>query len=522
VLLNLAGNAVKFTENGEIVVRFEAPEVTDTHVRLRVTVNDSGIGINPEAQRRLFQPFTQADGSTTRRYGGTGLGLAISRQLIELMGGEIGFESTPGKGSEFWFTLKLERQPETPDSALPDSDRFTTLRILLAVDHPARQQVLSEQLKSFGIGGFDVQPAKRALEALRAAAADRRPFEVVFLDSTADTEQSLDLARRIKELATDPAWSVVLLIEPGQRPAENVLTAAGVKACLLKPVKASNLLDCLRTLLEAPEDASGATHQRRPAAPPSRRLRVLVAEDNPVNLKLALHQLERLGVTAEAAGNGLEVIEAVQRFSFDAILMDCQMPELDGYETTRRIRELPLVHQPRIIAMTANALAGDRQACLAAGMDDYLSKPVRKEELKAVLERQATELPARRPAAPPAAPLDESIVAGLRDIQPDDPGFLREVFDLYLETNARALAVLRERLPDADFAALGRTAHSIKGSSLNVGAHGMSRLCEQIETAARQGAGGRLEQLIADLEAEFARVNVAMASTSEAHATPPR
>ncbi|MDB6095124.1 MAG: sensor hybrid histidine kinase [Verrucomicrobia bacterium] len=401
ILLNLLGNAIKFTEQGEVVVRVSKESETDSHVVLRFNVSDTGIGISPETQARLFQAFTQADTSTTRKYGGTGLGLAICRQLVTLMHGEIGVESAAGKGTTFWFTVRFEKQTDgTPAVKSPPADLFN-LRVLVVDDNATNRQILRHQIFAWKMQKGSAAGGHEALKILRAAAAEKAPFDLALLDMQMPEMDGLTLARAIKADPAIAATHLIILTSLGHVMTTDELRAAGIDAYLIKPVKQSRLFDAVvdvmgggkagTNLLKSTLANSGSVV----SGPPLPKMRVLVAEDNRVNQKLAVAQLKKLGVLADVVANGLEVLDAQHRLHYDVIFMDCLMPEMDGYEASQALRKLeqdrvrpcswkPPVH---IIAMTANALQGDREKCLAAGMDDYISKPARLTELQTALAR---------------------------------------------------------------------------------------------------------------------------------------
>jgi signal transduction histidine kinase/CheY-like chemotaxis protein len=397
VLTNLVGNAVKFTERGEVVVRATKEDETASHVRIRLAVTDTGIGISEAAQGRLFQAFIQADGSTTRKYGGTGLGLAISRQLVELMGGEIGVESVPRNGSTFWFTTRFEKQPHAATAAPVPQVKLEGLRVLIVDDNATNRKILSHQTGSWNMIPSEAEDGNRALELLRIA-AQHAPFDIALLDVHMPGIAGFELVRTIKADPSIAAVPLVLMPSFGQRGDAQVAREIGIAGYLPKPVRQSQLFDCLVTVLhrsavvatssDAPTPTKLVTrHTLREQETVTRKL-ILVAEDNIVNQKLAAFQLRKLGYRADVVANGLEAVEALTRIPYDLVLMDCQMPEMDGYEATAaiRLREGHSKHTP-IIAMTASALEGDRERCLAAGMSDYLSKPAKPEELRAMLAR---------------------------------------------------------------------------------------------------------------------------------------
>jgi PAS domain S-box-containing protein len=400
VILNLVNNAIKFTTQGEVLVEAACVEETATDALLRFEISDTGIGISPGAQTRLFKPFSQADGSTTRKYGGTGLGLVICKQLVERMGGEIGFRTAEGLGSTFWFTVRLPKQ-SIPSSAV-NQHNLAELRVLIVHDHRTQRNVLTHHLRAWRVrNGLTCAP-EDALKFLRSAAEDGAPYHLILLDLQCPEDTGLPLARAIKSAPELSASRLILLAPLHHKPIPPALRAGAIDAVLTKPVRPSVLYDCFADLLHGRGSNTVRFHRNGPGPVPRPvpdattlpSLRVLVAEDNAVNQKVAVRQLEKLGCScADVAGNGLEAIEALKRSKYDVILMDCQMPEMDGYEATRCIRQLsaagPAASQAtvHIIAMTANAMEGDRELCLAAGMDDYLSKPMRLEELRSALGR---------------------------------------------------------------------------------------------------------------------------------------
>jgi PAS domain S-box-containing protein len=394
VLTNLIGNAIKFTELGEVVVRAQKENETETDVRIRFTVSDTGIGISEAAQKNLFQAFYQADGSTTRKYGGTGLGLAISKQLVELMGGQIGVTSVEGKGSTFWFTARFDKQTSQV-STQSSVQSLSGLRVLIVDDNATNRKILSHQLSSWDANHDEADSGTRALDLLRSAAAQGAPYDLAILDLMMPIMDGFELARAIKADPVISAVHLVLLTSFGQRGDCATAENAGVAAYITKPVRQSQLFECLTSVVSnlAAEptitDKAAAIITKHTVAETKARPHklILLAEDNAVNQKVAVRQLQKLGYRADAVANGQEVLEALGRIAYDLVLMDCQMPEMDGYEATAEIRrrEGTSKHTP-IVAMTAHALDGDRLKCIAAGMDDYLSKPVKQDELERVLE----------------------------------------------------------------------------------------------------------------------------------------
>jgi len=539
VLTNLIGNAIKFTETGEVVVRLHAAELTDTTASIRFEVTDTGIGVAPEARSRLFQAFSQADGSLTRKYGGTGLGLAISKQLVELMGGHVGLASTPGKGSTFWFILTLARQPRPAAPQPPATLPLRNVRILIVDDHPTTCDVLVEMTHSWGMRPTATTQADQALRLLGDAAHAGDPYSLALIDLHLHEVEGLNLAQQIRAQPALATTRLVMLTTMELHLDHGAWRTVGADAHQVKPVRQTRLQECLLRSLGHPT-APREPAPEHPAAKLPLRLRVLLAEDNPVNQKIALRQLRKLGCTADAVANGNEAVDAVQRIPYDVILMDCQMPELDGYEATRRIRQLETTltatSRPplRIIAMTANALDRDREACLAAGMDDYVSKPVHLADLQAALLQVPHRIPpSPSPSAPPsptaASPAAEEPVldlagfASLRALQePGEPDAVAELAGLFLQDAPARLHAIRTAIGESDARRLREAAHSIKGSASNLGARRLASVCSRIETAARQNDLAAAGQLLDDLDNEFARVRFVLEQQTKIQNSDPR
>ncbi len=400
VIVNLVGNAIKFTTSGRVLVHVAKLQETADDAQLCFQVSDTGIGLSEDAIRTLFQAFVQADGSTTRKFGGTGLGLAISKQLVELMGGEIGVESAVGQGSTFWFTVRLPKQPilvADEDNADDPAVDFSAGRALI-VGSSGTGEVLREQLGSWGMGVQALTDGRQGLAALQEAANTGKGYHFLLADAQLPGMDGPVLAQTIKNDPALAACRVIILLAPGQRSTFSSGEGSDIAACLSKPVKRSQLRDLLRTLLATASRPAAAPQVRLKAGPQVRPLkgkgvRVLIAEDNQVNQKVVIKQLEKIGFKADAVANGAEALAATAKVAYDLVLMDCQMPEMDGFAATREIRrreEEFKMHTP-IVALTANALEGDRDRCLAAGMDDYLSKPIKIEQLRTILERWATD-----------------------------------------------------------------------------------------------------------------------------------
>ena len=529
VIVNLLGNAVKFTEQGRIKVVVRVAEEDPQSARLRVEVHDTGIGVAREARGHIFDSFSQADGSTTRKHGGTGLGLAISKQLVELMGGSIGVDNALGHGSVFWFTVQFDKRRVDADDAGFQQKPTKGLRALV-VDRQAESALaLQRLLARWHLHGSCAPSAADALRELHAAAARGAPYDVALLDMALDDIGGLALAAEIK---SDPDISAVRLIMlASERNAADAVQrrAAGVAFQLIKPAREPDLYDCIVTPLRAGE-GMGAASLSHVAAPHAgqrmrhgQRPRALLAEDNPVNVEVASAMLRGLGMEVACAANGEEALAAVRAGDYDLVLMDCMMPVMDGMAATAEIRRL---EQQRgrarampIVAITANALQGDRERCLAAGMDDYISKPFSQQALADTLGRWITlprAAPAgQRSASAPAgcamefapAAINQLALSAIRGLSPDQgEALLQRVLTAFLQDTPRQLAALRGATAASDAGAMRKAAHSLKSSSANVGADTLARLFREMEHMARAEQSEGADDLLAQLEREFQSV----------------
>jgi PAS domain S-box-containing protein len=513
VLGNLVGNAIKFTEQGEVLVRVTCLEKSGETLAFRIEVRDTGIGITPEAQRQLFQPFTQAESATTRHYGGTGLGLAIARQLVELMGGRIGVESAPGRGSTFWYEFSLPKLPtEVPaaPAAIPPGSTA-----LVVDDNATSRQVIATQLLQMGISTETAADAAGALARLQARNQAGQPFHVVLLDRRMPGEDGLAFAKKIRADATLGTTRLVILTSASHLSEAKHLRSLAIDTFLVKPVRRVQLQQTLARLLAVRPAGGAATGAgSRPPAKRVAALRALVVEDNFVNQKVAQRQLEKLGHKVEVANNGARALEMLALQRYDVVIMDCQMPVLDGYEATRQIRagQVPnLDRRVPIIALTAYAMESDRQKCLAAGMDEFVSKPIRYEELKAAIERvlasSARNAPASAGAPPSAKPvvLDLAQFEHLRGLQDKEhPNFLANLIDLFLKETPKRFRDLAASLAAGDARAARQLAHTVNGACDNFGGRALQARCKEIEECIGGGNLKGAAALVGKLEPELA------------------
>ncbi|MET7691775.1 response regulator [Streptomyces sp. NPDC005483] len=512
ILLNLASNAVKFTESGEILLRAcPAPSRPPAEQApwLQFEVADTGIGIAAADQGRMFDAFSQADASTTRRFGGTGLGLAICRRLTEAMGGSIGLSSRPGQGSTFFFSVPV-RTPDTPEQppAAPHPDILRGLRVLVVDDNDTNRLILDTQLRRWRIQPTMVTGGPQALVALHEAAAAGRPFAVILLDMYMPDMDGLELARRI---TTDHnlARAQLLLLTSGSPPPAAELQAAGIARSLPKPVHQSQLLEALVELAtRTPSVATAAPAPMAPTTPrPAHRGRLLLVEDNEINQMVAQGMLARLGYSTDTAADGVQALRMAEEHTYQAVLMDCQMPRMDGYSATRELRRRERDggrHLP-VIAMTAGALAEDRERCLAAGMDDYVSKPVTADELQQALTRWV------RPTRPQADNEDllVSIEQRLNELRgvgtPADNELVDRLVDHFLVRAPEMTSALFHALDRHDTQEIADQAHSLKGAAGNMGAEGLAARCQDLEEHARAGNPASLAETAPRLQDELDR-----------------
>ncbi|HEX5756012.1 MAG TPA: response regulator [Arenimonas sp.] len=546
VLLNLAGNAIKFTDRGQVVLRVDAQAIEPASVRLEFSISDTGIGMSEEQLARLFEAFTQADSSITRQYGGTGLGLAISRRLVQQMGSDIAVESAPGHGSRFAFTVELSRA-EHASRLPPPRPALSGLRVLLVDDVESAREVLQAQLRAFGMNVRAEASGEAALAALRAQPPDQA-FDLVLLDWQMPGLDGVETARRIQADAALPKMPEIIMVTAfAKEAAVQAATGVEISDFLIKPVSPSALLDSVVDTLGIESLRRSVEQARVPVATPAalRGARVLLVEDNVINQQVARELLEQAGIIVRIAGNGMEAVRAVEAEPFDVVLMDLQMPIMDGYEATRRIRAMPLPQPLPIIAMTAHAISGYRDQCLAAGMDDYLTKPIDPARLLAMLGQwlparspqpastsASAPVPAPAPAAPAAATAVPAAALQPQVLQALLPGFdVAEAVER-MAGNAglfvrllRGFAAeyrdyptqLRALLDAGDVDAAARMAHALKGVSGNLSATQLFEASKALEQVLRSGDAEAQERLLQRWEQEVAAV-VAAAETLEAMA----
>jgi two-component system sensor histidine kinase/response regulator len=537
IMANLLGNAIKFTDRGQILAKVHVTGEDGPTVSLRFEVHDTGIGVSRDARSRIFEAFSQADNSTTRKYGGTGLGLAISRQLVELMGGKIGVENALTQGSIFWFTVSFDKRRVESDEPGMSLKAIEGLRVLVVDESEESRHVLEQQLAAWQVTSQSARSAVDAVEKLNAAARSGKPYDVAIIDMDLQRTSGLSLAAAIKG---DPATAGtrLLLVSDNRLAADPVQRReAGVAYQLIKPARAGDLFECIMTrprikrpaiAVPAEPRATRPTPQE-PAAPtavkPPRVRKVLLAEDNPVNVEVAKAMLDSLGLTVQIARNGEEALQASRADSYDVVLMDCQMPVMDGFAATAEIRR----HEQQsgrartlpIIAITANALQGDREACLAAGMDDYLSKPFTQQQLAAVIGRwigMPIAASVHHEEEPPALPPDVREVIqrdvinrhaldNIRALNKDHgDALVQKVISAYVDDTPALLQTLRCAIARLDCGKLRKVAHSLKSSSANVGAESLAHMCKEMETLGRSETTKGASAILIDMEHEFQAV----------------
>ncbi|MCD6384669.1 PAS domain S-box protein [Candidatus Sumerlaeota bacterium] len=530
ILTNLIGNAIKFTEKGEVKIYVTLEDENEEEATIRFAVTDTGVGIPKDKQEGLFEAFTQADASTKRRYGGTGLGLAISRQLVELMGGKIGVESEEGKGSTFWFILPFRKQPVRGESAEDSGEEsigtLEGVHILVVDDNATNRLVLMRLLESWHCRAEEAPDGETALAMLRTAIDKGDPFQIAILDMQMPGMDGEELGQAIKQDEAFNDLVLMMMTSLGRRGDVSRVQELGFSAYLTKPVKQSQLYDCLITLVSKrparrKSTAKSIITRHTLAEAKKRKVRILIAEDNPTNQLVALRILGKLGYYADAVANGSEVLRALAKIPYDLVLMDVQMPVMDGFEATRRIRDPEsdvLNHNIPIIAMTAHALKGDREKCLEAGMDDYVSKPVNPKELAEAIERMLGKVkPSSRSQPSGSAETGKKVFdreALLQRVDGDEE-LLKEILEVFLKDTPARIKSLKDAVSTKDAESIQRDAHSLKGSAGSVGAVALQELAAELERLgkAKELDSARASELIQKIENAFKELEIVLNKT---------
>jgi signal transduction histidine kinase/CheY-like chemotaxis protein/HPt (histidine-containing phosphotransfer) domain-containing protein len=540
VLANLMSNAIKFTAKGEVVIRVSLDEKTASDAVIRLAVRDTGIGIAPDRQDRLFRLFSQVDTSTTRQYSGTGLGLSISKQLVEMMGGQIGVDSRPNFGSTFWCTVRLRLEEQHAPKSRSFSDEFKDLRVLVVDDNLTTREILTEQLASWGLTATAVSDGPAALETLLRSVDQGAPFHIALVDRQMPGMTGEEVVRAAKAIPALAGMKTVLLATGGETLSAHQQRALQLSACLTKPVRQSQLFDALVNALAGRDqfDCECDAALITPASPTIDGLHILLAEDNHVNQMVAAGVLQQAGMTCDVVNNGAQAVEAVKTFEYDLVLMDCQMPEMDGFEAARRIRALEAEgqlgdHQPGgsgtlpIVALTANAVKGDRERCLEAGMTDHITKPINPKLILQKIEelcgrkshRNAPEsrMVMRSEAAIDCSPVDSSTPINRATLLERCLGnieLMTRLLDTFEPVIGAEVTRLEEALSRGDGTEIAVIAHSLKGSAGNMSAEALSGLAQELEHAARHGEWQLHRDLGPKIRSEFGKCVAVLPSLS--------
>jgi PAS domain S-box-containing protein len=518
ILTNLANNAIKFTETGEVFIEVKSTALENNFNEILFSVKDSGIGIPADKLNRLFQPFSQVDSSTTRIYGGTGLGLVISKRLTELMGGKMWVVSTPGKGSTFYFTIIAETVPAQPRIFIKGiMSQLEGKKVLVVDDNSTNRRILEIQTKNWGMIPILFE---KPIDALKTVSEGTK-YDLAILDYQMPDLSGIDLTMEIRKLPVGENLPVIILTSMGRKEDDSIIEKLKISKYIFKPVKQSQLLDAITFVLGGhvqykPRHEKSLTidknlHEKYP-------LRILLAEDNVINQKVALRILEKLGYRADIVGNGLEAIDAIKTIKYDIVFMDVHMPELDGLEASRIIvSEIPLERRPTIIAMTANAMQGDKELCLAAGMNDYLGKPVRIEELQDMISRWGQKIYSHKQNIIeslqmdklPTKFIDESKISFFKDLQSEeDLEFFAELIDIYIVETPKMLKKIGEAISSDSSKDLAFVSHKLKGSSVMLGIERIYQISSDLEVLGKSGTTDGAHKLYVELEELFLKVIV--------------
>jgi CheY-like chemotaxis protein/HPt (histidine-containing phosphotransfer) domain-containing protein len=556
ILVNLVGNAIKFTHQGEIIIRAETIAQTSLDATVHFSVQDTGIGIPYERQAAIFERFTQADGSTTRTYGGTGLGLTISKQLVEIMHGKIGLQSTPGLGTTFWFDIKFEKQPLEKRGTAPltlGPVNLTYARVLVVDDNQTNRMVLTKNVEALGSRVDAVSCGAKALESLRDAHRAGDPYHIVLLDMQMPGMDGEQTARAIKSDPSVKDVKILILTSMGQRGDAVRLEALGCSGYLLKPVKQQMLFDAVLAVLARKEEPPTIITRHILAEQRKDDLRILLAEDNPINQKLAIILLQKAGYSVDAVETGLQALERVKADHYSIVLMDVQMPDMDGFEATRQIRvwEKAIGQHIPIVAMTAHAMAGDRERCIDAGMDDYITKPLEPRVLFSAIDRWTQNLdpeniiqvepkqnypadeqqdfspsfdtdwiggsessasfdkPEPAPVSQADSSSDEKPPVDLESALfrfDGDHAFMMEMCQEFKDHLPDRVKDFRAALNAGEIDTLGRLAHNLKGLCMNFNAATLSKLAGKLEICGRENKMADAPVLVEQITTEIARV----------------
>ncbi len=521
ILTNLVSNAIKFTEVGGVTIYVNLQSETSVDATMHFGVKDTGIGLSPAQQKKLFQSFSQADASTTRKYGGTGLGLAICKALVELMGGEIGITSAQGEGATFWFTITLNKQPTTQPQNLknPALDRLKKVRLLAVEDFLDTRSAIAHHTTAWGMQVDLAENGATAIQALQQAVDSNNPYQFALIDLNLPDMDGEALSKTIKADPKLANTQLILMIPVNQLEQAKKLLNVTIVDYLIKPVKTSKMLNSLVAATTITNQAEQSVNQHittsksfttidRKTQNRRSQVKIILAEDNKVNQKVALNQLKNLGYAADVANNGQEVLEQLDKQNYDLVLMDCQMPILDGYEATAEIRRQEGKNKHTIIiALTASAMKEDLDKCIASGMDDFLSKPVRKEALLEKLEHWSNQAALRQASEPISKlveiPVDIDL---LYEFTQGDYKFVKQLLQDFIESVQKNIVILQGAIATNDVLTILHLAHQIKGSSGNIGANKISHLAAQLEHLARQKNLAAAPALLINLEKVLGQV----------------